>query len=326
MGEILTTMMRPNDVTASAGHAAERIASPRRVRADVLFDQRPGGFDGIEIVRVGRQKLHRRPAAFDDRADRWRFVGLQIIEHDDIAAPQMRCETAPDPLNERLGVERAPFGAQREPPLLPHRADQRQVVAPVHRTCFQIFLAALDPHVRSAHGDVRPRFIDKNQAAWVSPPHPFQERRSLRCHVRPVAFAWPRAFFLSTNPVRCIARPKLVGVVRCSRATRRLYSQHNSAIVPSGASRTTVTNIFMSIGECQPPRFGSAATDPVSRALATHRWSVRHPMPNRDARSWYPARPVWYAATARSRSAISYGSAMATLKYTFPVNSSAFWD
>src|SRR5207244_13234948 len=90
MGEILTTMMRPNDVTASAGHAAERIAGPRRVRADVLFDQRPGGFDGIEIVRVGRQKLHRRPAAFDDRADRWRALWAFRLSST-TTSPHRRC-------------------------------------------------------------------------------------------------------------------------------------------------------------------------------------------------------------------------------------------
>src|SRR5262245_30240984 len=326
MSEILAAVMGTHDVTSGAGGTAERGACPRRSGPEMFLDQPPSGFDRIEVVRVGRQQFHRRLAAFDDRTDRRILVRVEVVQHHDVAVPQMRRQTAADPVNERLGVNRVPFGAQREPALLAQRADQGQVVAPVHRPRFHIFLAAADPHVRAAHRQMGARFIDENQPPRIDAAHPSQECRTLRCHIRPVALARPRAFVLSTKPSRCSARPILVGELRWARGTRRLYSQHNSARVLSGASATTVSKMAISIGERQPPRFGSAATEPVARLRATHRSSVRYPTLNSDASSWEPPLPVSYAATARSRSASSYGSAMATLKYTSSVNSSAFWD
>jgi hypothetical protein len=52
-----------------------------------------------------------------------------------------------------------------------------------------------------------------------------------------------RGRFFSTRTHRGAARPMLVGVFRCARATRRLYSQHNSGSVLSGASPTTRRNL-----------------------------------------------------------------------------------
>src|SRR5438309_1855818 len=69
-----------NGITSGARYAAKGVARSRSVGPNVLLDQRPHGFDRIEIVRVGRQKLHRRAAAFDDGSNRWGLVSLQVIQ------------------------------------------------------------------------------------------------------------------------------------------------------------------------------------------------------------------------------------------------------
>jgi hypothetical protein len=58
MYEILAAVMRTYDVTSGTGGASESRACPRRNSPNMFLDQRPGGFDRIEVVRVGRQQFH----------------------------------------------------------------------------------------------------------------------------------------------------------------------------------------------------------------------------------------------------------------------------
>src|SRR3989442_957779 len=182
--------------------------------------------------------------------------------------PEARGEALANPGGELVGVQRVPLRAERDPALQAHRADQRQVVSPVHRPRFHVLLAAHHPGVRSAHRDVRSRFIEEDQALGIQPAHLSQERRALRRDVRPIDFARPRPFFFSTNPTRRITRRKLRSLVGRADGTRRLYSQHNSATVASGASRTTVLSISTSIGHVHPPPFVPRAAHPALRSLA----------------------------------------------------------
>src|SRR5262249_51823810 len=174
-------------------------------------------------------------------------------------------------------------------------------VAPVHRARFHVFLPAFDPGMRPTHREVGPGFIDKHQPARILPAHPPHELPAFRRDVWTIHLAGPRPFFFSTNVARRSARPKLVRVVRADGGTRRVYAQHSSATLAAGASPTTPSSVAISRGEYHPPPFGRGATDPVARSRATHRCSVRYPIPKTRARSSYPPAPAWYAATARSR-------------------------
>ena len=98
MSEILAAVMGTHDVTSGAGCAAERGACPRSHRPELFLDQRPRGFDGIEVVRVRRRQFHRGLAAFDDRTDHRILVRVQVVQHHDVARPQVRHQTAPDPV------------------------------------------------------------------------------------------------------------------------------------------------------------------------------------------------------------------------------------
>ena len=86
--------MRTHDVASGAGCAAECDACPRRNGPEMFFDQRPRGFDGIEVVRVRRQQFHRRLTAFDDRTDDRILVRFQIIQHHDVTGPVVSLRSA----------------------------------------------------------------------------------------------------------------------------------------------------------------------------------------------------------------------------------------
>jgi len=277
-------------------------------------------------MRVRRQQFQTGAALFDEEAHLWGLVRLQVVKDHNISATEARRKAALHPRDEGDRVHRAPLGAEHDPAATANGADEREVIAPVHRPRFHIFFSALDPHMRAAHRQIRARFIDKHQSVRVLASHPFQECRALGCHIRPVDFARARTFFLSTNPARFSARCKLARVVRCWRGTRRLYSQHSSASVASGTARTTTWSMSISIGHGQPPPLGRGVSEPVVRHRATHRSSVRWSTSNNAASCAYDPSPLSYAFTARSRSATSYGLGMAPLKYTSVGNSSGKWD
>src|SRR3989442_4273406 len=326
MPEVLATMIRRHRVSRGAGDSPQRRSAARCVGPNVSFDETPRGLDRIEIVRIWWQPFHACAALFDVERHLGRLVRGQVIEHHDVAATQTRCQPAAHPLDEGDFIHRAPFRAQHDPAATADGSDQRQIVTPVHRSRFHVFLTAFNPRVRAAHREIGPGFIEKHEPSGILPTHPSHERRAFRRDVRTVHLARPLAFFLSTKSARRIARPKLVRVVRADGDARRLYAQHSSATVASGASRTMISSIAMSIGQRQPPPLGRGATDPVARSRATHRCSVRYPTPKSRASSWYPPSPASYAATARSRNVISYDCDMPTLKYNGRVNSSGHRD
>src|SRR5437762_10136872 len=322
MGKALTTMTGRDSVSGGARHATQGERGPGRAGADALLHERPRRLDRIEVVRVRRQVAHGGPALFDEEAHLQRLMRGEIVEQDHVTTPQARREPAPNPFDEAFFGHRAPFRTQRHPATSAHRADQRQVVSPVHRPGLHVFFAALDPGVGAAHRDVGAGFIEEDQPVGVDATHPLQERRALLGDIRPVNFTRARPFFLSTKPARRNARWKLDRVVRRLLGTRRLYSQHNSVTVASGPSRTTARSTVVSMGHDQPPPLGCGARDSVSRHRATQRSSVRWSTSKSAARSAYDPSPRSYAVTARSRSARSYGFGMAPLKYSSPGNSS----
>ena len=63
-----------------------KVARARRPQK--RFQLRKREFDRIEVGTVGRQKSDLRAGGFDGRADRWLFVDGEVVEHDDIAAPE----------------------------------------------------------------------------------------------------------------------------------------------------------------------------------------------------------------------------------------------
>src|SRR4029079_2977942 len=98
MAKPLATMTRANDVASGARDLSQRRRRARRMLADPAFNQSPPGFDGIEIVRVRRQKVHGGAARLDKLADRRRFVRVEIVQQDDIPSTEPWRQAGAHPL------------------------------------------------------------------------------------------------------------------------------------------------------------------------------------------------------------------------------------
>lgn len=93
---------------------------------------------------------------------------------------------------------------------------------PIARPRLDVLLAALDPRMRAAHGEIEAGFVERDKSPMIHVFHPAAERRAFRLNVGSVLLTRTRPFFLSTYPARAIARRKLVSLVRAARPTRRL--------------------------------------------------------------------------------------------------------
>src|SRR5687768_7957258 len=325
MGKPVLTMSRSYDASGALRGSSQCHRGTGSHRANALFDQSPGGFDGIEVVGVGRQETQRGPRLFDQLADLRRFVSGQIVHHHDIPGAQVWHEVTADPADEARTVHRPPGRGEGEPLVYSDRPDHRQVVAPVDGARFDEHFAARQPGMRAAHREIRARFIEKDQPSRVYPLAPALEGQTFGLDRGPIQFRGPRPFFLNTNPVRCRARKMLDRCTRASGAARRLYSRVTSSVVRSGRSRTSRWSSGMSTGEYQPPPLGAGITWPVSRACRTHSHKVLTAIANRSATSTYVSVLSSYARTARSRNSIGYGFGMQAVDHDRIPNSTEFW-
>src|SRR6266571_3908808 len=325
MRKPVPTMSWPHDPTGALRGAAERGTGPWCDGADPLLHQRPRGFDRVEVVGVRRQEAHGGAGAFDQVTDLAGFVGGEIVHDDHIPAAQMTHQVTTHPHDEAHGVHRPPRRRQGQPAVHADRADEGQVVAPVHRPGFDQHRPARQPGVRPAHGEIRAGFVEKDQPPRVYPLDPLAERRAFGLDGDTILFRRSRSFFLKTYPVRCRARRMLDRCTRVAGAASRLYARVNSSVVRSGLSWTSRCSSGRSTGDCHPPALSSGTSRPVSRARCTQRTRVARPIPNVAATSVYRSVPSSYARTARSRRAVGYGLGMRVIDHKSILNSSELW-
>ena len=303
MDKPLATVMGVDDMPRALRDLTQGGARAGRMGPDVAFDESPCGFDGTEVMRVRRQIAQRGAPCLDQASDVGGFVRFEVVEEHDVVRPQAGRQSAADPLDEEPRVDRPPLGVQRDPARPADRADQRQVLPPVHRAWFDVFLAPQDPRVGAPHREVRPRLVEHHQTGRINRPHPSQERGAFRVDVGPVDFARAPAFFLSTYPARRTARTILERLTRPPRGTRRLYARRISSAVASARAAMTAVSVTPWTGECHPPRFGNGVTSPVARVRCTHRRRLLTLIENCSAMATYEPSPASYASTARVRSA-----------------------
>src|ERR1700720_4597701 len=211
MPKPLTTVTWTNDVAGRARDAAQRAGGARPVFSNALLDESPRRFDRVVVVRVRRQKAEGGPPRLNPLSDRRRLVGVEVVEQHDVPAAEPWRQSGADPVLELLVRNPAPARPKREPAIRAHRPNQGQVIAPIHRTRFDVFLAPLDPRMRASHGDIHPRFIDRDQSFRVDGGDRSAERVAFVANVGSVAFTRTLPFFLRTYPARFIARRKLLG-------------------------------------------------------------------------------------------------------------------
>jgi hypothetical protein len=246
--------------------ASKRRTGPWRDRADALLDQGPRGLDGIEVVRIRRQKSQRGSRLFDQGLDRRRFVSGEVVQDHDVAAPQLPHQVPTHPRDKADRIHGAPRCGEREPAVDADGPDECQIVAPVDGAGLDEYGPARQPRMRPPHREIRAGFVDEHEAPRVYPSDPAPEARARVLDGRTIVFRGPRAFFLKTYPVRCSARKMLDRCTRASGTVSRLYARVNSSVVRSGFSWTKRCNNDRSIGDRQPPALANGTSEPVSRA------------------------------------------------------------
>src|SRR5437899_11640394 len=97
MPKPLATMMGLDHVASALRGASQGDRGARAVLANTFLDQSPRRFNGIEVVRVGRQELYRRAACLNQAAGRDRLVRAKIVEQDHVPGPQLRGQSCVDP-------------------------------------------------------------------------------------------------------------------------------------------------------------------------------------------------------------------------------------
>src|SRR6266849_620822 len=88
MTKPLATVMRTNDVACGARDLAQRCGRPGCVFADTFLDQSPRGLDGVQVVRIRRQKSHGRAPRLNELSDGRRFVCVEVVEQDNVSATE----------------------------------------------------------------------------------------------------------------------------------------------------------------------------------------------------------------------------------------------
>jgi hypothetical protein len=79
MGKPMATMIRAHDATGALRGRAQEATRARSHGADALLDQRPAGFDGVEVIGVWRQEKHRGAGGLDRCADGPGLMGAQVV-------------------------------------------------------------------------------------------------------------------------------------------------------------------------------------------------------------------------------------------------------
>src|ERR1700691_3733693 len=145
MGEPLVTMPLGDLVTGSVRDTNEITWGPRRMFSDVLLLQGPPGFDGVEVVRVGRQvdESHAKMAA--PEADPRVLVGPEVVHDEDVASLKAGEELSDEPCHEAVLVRAGEHRAQQDPAAKAHGTEEGEVLPPVHGRPLDKLGTLLDP-------------------------------------------------------------------------------------------------------------------------------------------------------------------------------------
>jgi len=125
-------------------------------------------------------------------------MGTKVVHHDYVTATELRQQLGLEPPNEPILVRRLEHRRENDPARQPNRAEQGEVLAPVHRNAVHELLAALHPRVAAAHRYVHPRFVEEDQPLEGDAADLAQERFALLDDVGAQTLQRPSAFFFTT--------------------------------------------------------------------------------------------------------------------------------
>src|SRR6266849_301225 len=316
MREPLATMPRGDPKAGPASDAAEGEGISRSVATDLLFLESPAGLDRIEVVRIGRKV----DAADSTSRAEWDHslvvVCQEIVEDEHFASHEARKQLLREPFDEDLLARTGEHRGEEDPAGQPQRAEQGEVLAPVHRRALDVDAALLHPGVAASHRAVEPGLIEEDQLARCHAADQAPEGFSLGDHVGTELLERTKKFFFTTYPARYSARLMLEAWRRCLPRRPRLYSAVISPALASGRRARMASSSCREISEGVPPLLSSGFTCPRRRNCQTQRLAVASPTQNRRARRMYPPSPRSCASTSRCLNSIGWASAMSRLDQT----------
>lgn len=163
-------------VASTTRHASKVIGRPRSVTTDVLFLKRPSGLDGVQIRRVRRLIKNAYAVLATNRSDARVVMGPEVVHHDHIPTPELGKQLATQPINESVSVGRREHRAQHHPSAETNRAQQREILAPVHGNAVDVLLAAFHPRVTAAHRQIQARLVQEHELSDRNAPDLLQKR------------------------------------------------------------------------------------------------------------------------------------------------------
>lgn len=179
-------------------HAAKLVGVTWCEFADVLLLQRPPRLDGIEVWRVRRQVDDTNAASGAGWGHAWVVMSPEVVHHDDVAAAELGQQLGLEPPHEPVLVRRLEHRRKNHPAGQPDGAEQREVLAPIHRDAVNKLLAALHPGMAAAHGDVHPRLVEEHQPLERNSSDLAQERFALGDDIGAQTLQRPSALFFTT--------------------------------------------------------------------------------------------------------------------------------
>src|SRR5215831_10583606 len=132
MDEPLTAVPSSNAEAGTSGDAAQGSRIARSETADLLFLQGPARLDRVEVVRVGWQVEDANAAGGAERSYACVVVGRQVVEYQHVATAQLGEQLSCQPLDEAILVRAGEHRGEEDPTGEAHRAEQGEVLAPVH--------------------------------------------------------------------------------------------------------------------------------------------------------------------------------------------------
>ena len=125
MSDVVPTFGRREKPERGSSERRDVVEGARSRGPHEGFQFRERHLDRIEVGTVGRQKSDLRAGGFDGGAHLWLLVDGEIVEHDDIARSERRCEHLLY-VGAKAGVVDRPIehGRRREP-VGPQRGDDR---------------------------------------------------------------------------------------------------------------------------------------------------------------------------------------------------------
>src|SRR5713101_4175271 len=313
MGEPFATMARCNAKARAASDAAKSDRISRSVPADLLLLQAPARLDRIEVMRVRREVDDADAAGRAESDDPLVVMRREIVEQQDVAPLELGEQLFGEPIDEALLVRAGKHRGEEDPAGQPHRAKEREVLAPVHGRALDVFAPLLHPGVAPGHRDVEPRLVEENQPARRHAADQAPEGFSLRNDVGTELLQGTKTFFFTTYPARYSARLMLDTWRRCLPRLCRLYSAVISPAFPSGRRARIASNSSRETLEGVPPPFLRGLTWPSRRNCHTQRFAVASPIQKRRASRMYTPSPRSCASTSLCLNSIGWASAMPRL-------------